>query len=259
MNRFFLSPEQCQSDSLTLAGGQAHHALHVLRLRLDDQVLVLDGAGHELLAAVRQLGRDTLTLEVLSRRARAPAPFQISLLQAFPKGRLLEDIIQKATELGVHRIVPLLTERAVPHLDLHHCEAKLDKWRQTALEAVKQCGQAWLPTVEAPVSFRDYLRRGERFDLSLIAALQPGTLHPRECFRQFRAEHHRSPRTIALWIGPEGDFTPAEVAGALALGASPITLGPLVLRVETAAIAGLAILNYETQDRQGDPAAGPGG
>jgi 16S rRNA (uracil1498-N3)-methyltransferase len=113
------------------------------------------------------------------------------------------------------------------------------------VEAIKQCGAAWLPRVEAPVTPKEFLARAEKFELPIIASLQPGAQHPRQYFQKFEAQHGRKPQSACLWIGPEGDFTAAEVAAITAAGALPITLGKLVLRVETAATYCLSVLNYE--------------
>src|SRR5690348_6778913 len=113
MHRFYLRPEQCQSQEWCLREGEAHHAIHVLRLRQGECVLVLDGAGHEYRCEVNLVGRDQVQLGVLNKRFVPRLPYQVTLLQALPKGKLIESIIQKATELGVARIVPLLSERVL--------------------------------------------------------------------------------------------------------------------------------------------------
>ncbi len=245
MHRFYLPPAESKSDSLLLTDREAHHAFQVLRLRRGEQAAVLDGAGGELLCEVLSCGRKEVQLKVLERKSIAPLPFQITLLQAVPKGKIIESIIQKATELGAARIVPLLTERVTTRLDETGAGHKSEKWQQVAIEAIKQCSAAWLPHVEAPVTPAEYLARNEKFDLSLIASLQPGSRHPRDYFERFRAQHQHAPVSICIWVGPEGDFTAAEIAAAQASGALPITLGKLVLRVETAATYCLSILNYE--------------
>jgi 16S rRNA (uracil1498-N3)-methyltransferase len=164
-----------------------------------------------------------------------------------PKGKIIESIIQKATELGVARIVPLLTDRVVMELDEKHAGRKAEKWQQVAIEAIKQCGAGWLPKVESPVTPKEFLARKEAFELPLIASLQPGAQHPRTYFQKFESQHGRNPQSACVWIGPEGDFTPAEVAAIVSAGALPMTLGRLVLRVETAATYCLSVLNYEIQ------------
>lgn len=246
MHRFYLTPAECKTGPLKLAGREAHHALHVLRVRRGDHVTVLDGAGRELSCAVEDFDRDKVRLTILEARSVPASPCQITLLQALPKGKIIESIIQKATELGVARIVPLLTERVVTELDEKNAERKAEKWQQVAIEAIKQCGTAWLPRVESPVTPAEFLARKEEFELPLVASLQPGSQHPKSYFREFESKHRRKPLSACIWIGPEGDFTPTEVAAIVSAGALPITLGKLVLRVETAATYCLSILNYET-------------
>jgi 16S rRNA (uracil1498-N3)-methyltransferase len=247
MHRFYLPPHEARGDSLLLTGREAHHALHVLRVRRGDKITVLDGIGGELLCQVLNCARDRVELAVDHREPAAPLSWQITLLQAVPKGKIIESLIQKATELGVARIVPLLSERVATRLDEDSASQKSEKWQGIAIEAIKQCGFAWLPKVEPPMAPADFLAREEKFDVSLIASLQPGSRHAREYFDAFRKRHGRSPKTICVWVGPEGDFTPAEVAAAESSGALPITLGQLVLRTETAATYCLSIVNYELQ------------
>lgn len=238
---------QCEVDILRLNEREVHHALHVLRVRDAERVVVLDGAGHELLCEARISGRDKLQLKVVQRNSIPQLPCQITLVQAIPKGKIIESIIQKATELGVHRIVPLLSDRVVSQLDDEGANSKVERWRTTAVEAVKQSGCPWLPRVDSPVTPREYLARNEKFELSLIGSLQSDARHPRECIQAVVNERKRLPKSVAIWIGPEGDFTPAELIAAKSAGALPITLGRLVLRTETAAIYTLSILNYELQ------------
>jgi len=245
MHRCYLPPEQCQSGSLLLTGREAHHALHVLRLGRGDRVVVLDGAGQECLCKVTEPRREEVRLELIEKRVHAAPLCGFTLLQAIPKGKILESIIQKATELGVIRIVPLLSERVVAHLGSDERIDKARKWQTVAIEAIKQCGSPWLPTVETPLSPGAFLARGEAFDLSLVGALRAGARHPREYFLSFEKLHHRRPASVSVWVGPEGDFASEELDAIESGGARPITLGPLVLRSETAAVYCLSILNYE--------------
>jgi 16S rRNA (uracil1498-N3)-methyltransferase len=162
----------------------------------------------------------------------------------------LESIIQKATELGVARVLPLLSERVATRLEGAAAGGKADKWRQSAIEAIKQCGQPWLPEVEKPLTLRALLARGLSFDLALVGSLQGDGRHPRAYFQEFEAQHRRRPQSVAAWIGPEGDFTGEELDLIRAGGARPIDLGPLVLRSDTAALCTLALINYELQAPQ---------
>ncbi|MGP8201479.1 MAG: RsmE family RNA methyltransferase [Limisphaerales bacterium] len=246
MHRFYLPPPQCQGPALTLAGAEAHHAVDVLRIAVGEAVVVLDGAGREFSCTVRAVERKAVTLEVVQTHF-SPAPScRVTLVQAVPKGKLLETIIQKATELGAFRIIPLLSERVATRLDNEAARQKAEKWRQVAVEAIKQCGQRWLPQVEIPVTLPDLLARGEKFDLSLVGSLQADARHPREFLHSLQTTKGQ-PASIRLWIGPEGDFTDSELSAIRDAGGRPISLGPLVLRSDTAALYALSIVSYELQ------------
>ena len=247
MHRFYLPPERCADATLRLDGREAHHALHVLRLERGELITVLDGIGNEFLCAVKNSSRDAVTLSVSLKNFTPPPPCSITLLQAVPKGKIIESIIQKAVELGARRIVPLLTEHVVTHLGEKDRADKRDKWQQVAIESIKQCGAAWLPKIEMPMTPAQFLTRKEKFDLSLVGSLQSDRRHPRERLGGFQAKHGRLPQSVGVWIGPEGDFTLDELKAIQTSGALPISLGRLVLRVETAAIYCLSILNYELQ------------
>ena len=249
MHRFYLPPDQCRDSEVLLSERDSKHAIKVLRLREQDRFSVLDGQGHELLCQVAQIDKNSVRGRVLSNNALAPLDYQLTLVQAVTKGKSMDLIIQKATELGCHTIVPVLSERSVVQCDSEETAAKQEKWQTLAIEAIKQCGQAWLPKVNAPVKLDAYLSTSQATEdsLSLIASLQPGAVHPRIHLDRFRAEKGTAPIKIIAWIGPEGDFTPAEVNAIRAQGAQAITLGPLILRSETAAIYTLSFLNYELQ------------
>jgi 16S rRNA (uracil1498-N3)-methyltransferase len=247
MHRFYLPPEQCSQPDLFLTGSEAHHARHVVRVERGEQVEVLDGVGHEFLCEVQEYDRDKVRLGLIEKRVPPPPLAQVTLLQAVPKGKGLEAIIQKATELGASRVVPLLTERVVAQLNEREAARKTAKWRQVATEAIKQCGSAWLPAIEPPITPGDFLARQEVFELPLIASLAEGSRSAREFFRAFEAEHGRMPQSVCVWVGPEGDFTPAETEAIQSTGVLPITLGRLVLRTETAAIYCLSVVSYELQ------------
>jgi len=247
LHRFYLPPAHCQGPELILADEEAHHALQVLRMIPGQRVAVLDGQGHEYHCEVRATDKHNVILRLLQRNSIPPLPYEVTLLQAVPKGKTMDSIIQKATELGAYRVVPLLSERITLRLEEETASTRTAKWRTTAIQALKQCGSAWLTRVETPITIRDCLGGNERFDLSLLASLQPDSRHPRERFQAFLAEHHRLPRSLGVWVGPEGDFTPAEMHAITANGALPISLGQLILRSETAAIYSLSVVNYELQ------------
>lgn len=245
MPRFYLPPAEFQKDEPALDAGESHHALHVLRLVPGDKVTLFDGLGHEAMARVAESQGGIVTARVVSRSATRPLPCEITLAQAVPKGKNMELIVQKAVELGAHRVVPLLSDRSVVQLDGGDLERKQSKWQAVALEACKQCGRNFLPVVEKPLTVKAFLEAGRRPELPLIASLQPGAAHIKKVLGAFASEHGRPPASVSILIGPEGDFTPAEAGAAVSAGFRAVTLGPIILRTETAAMYTLSVLAHE--------------
>lgn len=271
MHRFYLPPNDWSSATLT--GAEAHHARSVLRLAADDRAVVFDGHGREATVTIETSAPDGVRFRIVSETVSAPLRCRIVLAQAIPKGKNMDLIVQKAVEIGAAEIFPLLSARTVVQLDPESAAQKQAKWQQVAIEAAKQCGQNWLPQVHTALTPEDFFRaveagvspadpgaspaahpagpvtpHGERprraplqFDLRLIGSLQPGARHLKELL----AEQPARPGSVLMAIGPEGDFTPAEIALARTHGCAPLTLGPIILRVETAAIYCLSILSYE--------------
>jgi 16S rRNA (uracil1498-N3)-methyltransferase len=247
MRRFFVPPELCRDDVFELPEREARHAAQVLRLGAGDTLTVLNGAGSVLTCAVESASKKSVRVRVASRTERAPLPCTITLIQAIPKGPAFETIVQKATELGAARIVPLLSERVVAHVMPKDAPAKVEKWRQIAIESIKQCGSPFLPQIDLPMSLNSLLATKTEAEFSVVCSLEESQRTLREAVEAFVSTHQHHPKSCQIWIGPEGDFTPAEYAAIAASGATPISLGQLVLRADTAAIACLAIANYELQ------------
>ena len=157
----------------------------------------------------------------------------------------MDSIVRKATEIGVAMIVPLESERTQVHLDGDRSDRKIGKWQTAALEAAKQCGNPWLPEIGPVTPASAFIASAKGYDLKLIASLQPGAKGLKSVLEQFRAAQGRAPTNVLWLIGPEGDFTQAEMSLSRASGFEPITLGPLVLRCETAAVYALSVLSYE--------------
>lgn len=221
--------------------------MRVLRLSAGAQVVVLDGAGHEHVCVVEALTRHSVELAVVHRNDCPRPPYRLILIQAVTKGRSMDLIIQKATELGAYRLIPILAERSVPQLEGERVSARVERWVSVAVEAIKQCGSPWLPMVDPPRTLQAWLDRGERFDLALLASLQPDGVHPRDRLEALWRNRGPEVLEVAVWIGPEGDFTVSETGLIVAAGAFPVTLGPQVLRSETAALYALSCFAYEMQ------------
>ncbi|MEO6846577.1 MAG: 16S rRNA (uracil(1498)-N(3))-methyltransferase [Chthoniobacterales bacterium] len=244
-HRFYLPKKNWKDKVLTLDPEESHHCVNVLRLEPGARVAVFDGVGGEAHCVVKKADKKAVELEVL-QKIQTPAPrCAITLGQAIPKGKNMELIVQKAVELGAAHIVPLISERTVIDLDGKDAAKKREKWQQIAIEACKQCGQNWLPEVSAPQSLESFFKQGKSWELMLVASLQPEAKQLKSVLAEFQEQHGKRPASACIFIGPEGDFTPAEISRARSEGCHPITLGPIVLRTETAALYCLSVLSHE--------------
>ena len=209
--------------------------------------MVLNGQGERISCETASLTRRQVHLRVVRRESLAPRPWPVTLIQALPKAKTFDTIVQKATELGAARVIPLLSQRVISQIDAERGVSKLDHWRAIAVESIKQCGSPWLPTLEAPARLPELLARLAPASLSLVASLRPNARHPRRVITPILAK--TSPGPVHVWVGPEGDFTDEELELLETKGVQPISFGPLVLRADTAATYALSILNYEIDTR----------
>lgn len=239
--RCFVDPETWQEPLIRLGPDDAHHWMDVLRVRAGDRAVVSDGRGGEAVGEVAVISGGQVTVRVVERR-RQDSSAAVMLIQAIPKAQKMEWIIQKATELGVWSIQPVMTERGVVKLDDERAEHRTARWQRVAVEAAKQCRTAWIPKVEPVVRFKALMESGPKVDVMLMGVLESDTVPLKQCLSGLKV---RRPNTVALLIGPEGDFSPAEIQAARSAGAIPVSYGNRVLRVETAALYGLSVLAYE--------------
>jgi 16S rRNA (uracil1498-N3)-methyltransferase len=245
MHRFYVSPENWNPDALSLSGAEAHHVRDVLRMKRGDRAVLFNGRGREITAEIVDLSGDEVRLRRLQETETPPLRCRITLGQAIPKGKNMDLVVQKAVEIGAAEIAPLISERTIVDLGPKEAEQKRTKWQQIAIEAAKQCGQNWLPQVHAPRKLKDFFSNAGSFDLRLIGSLQPDAIHLKKILADYSDQHRDRPKNVLMLVGPEGDFTPAELALAKTNSCLPITLGPIILRVETAAIYCLSVLSYE--------------
>jgi len=245
MHRFYLAPNDWNPNVLGLRDGEAHHVRDVLRLEVGAKIVVFNGQGREITAEIVALARDEIRLRKLHEAETPPLRCRITLGQAIPKGKNMDLIVQKAVEIGAAEIAPILSDRTVVRLDEESAASKQSKWQTVAIEAAKQCGQNWLPRVQVPQTMAQFFQQPRRFDLQLIGSLQSDAIHLKKILAEYSAEHGDRPSSVLMLVGPEGDFTPAELSLARSHGCRQITLGPIVLRVETASIYCLSILSYE--------------
>lgn len=241
-HRFYAPPAQINTMHISLAGDEAHHLARVLRLPIGAQVFVFDGCGHEYACEISQVGKRHAELTITEQLTNAvESPLRLTLAVALLKGDKFDWVVQKATELGVTRIVPLLTEhsdiRHPPARDAARAETKLQRWQRIALEALKQCGRRQLVEFAEPVSWSKFCQVETMADL-LFFSERGG--------RRFAAYGHEQsgcpqPKELILAVGPEGGWSETEAGLAERAGWDFISLGPRILRAETAAITAVMI------------------
>ena len=242
MLRSFLPDANPAASSLELTGNEARHLVSVRRARLGETIEVLNGRGGVWTTTLSAAGRDTATLGIVSFRQFPAPPRPVSLAFSLLKGENSELIVEKATELGAAQIIPLFTAHGEVRLVPERAAAKAAKWRIQAIESCKQCGNPWLPEIADPQNFNAWVASLPNYHgWKACAALTDQTLPLSKALSQARADSLTANGAL-LAIGPEGDFSAAEYAALFQASFAPVSLGPLVLRAETAAIAGLALL-----------------
>ena len=246
--RAFCTPPTAEPVEITLSTDESHHLVVVNRAHVGDTVVAFDGRGTEWICELASDRKQAALLKVRFRQKAKPLLYEITLGQALPKGASMDAIVRKATEIGAVRIVPLESERTQVHLDGDRSDKKIDKWQTAALEAAKQCGNPFLPEVTPVQKAATFMESARGYDLKLIASLHPGAKSLKHVLAAFQSANQRTPKKVLWLVGPEGDFTPAEMSLAQTSGFEPITLGPLVLRCETAAVYALSVLSYELQN-----------
>ena len=245
-HRYWITPGDWGRDAVTLDPEESHHLVRVVRAPPGARIAVFDGAGHTGSGEIQHAARGRVTVRILERTEEPAPALPVTLFQALPKGQGFDEIVRKATELGVTEIVPLITDRVVLRLDPAKAETRRGRWQRIALEAAKQCDAAWVPHVAEVTDLQGVAARAGAFDLLLVGALQPDAPLLKDVLR---ARGLRHGLRVGLLIGPEGDLTPEELAAACRAGAVPVSFGRRILRVDTAAYFGLIALAYECLER----------
>src|SRR5688500_13434365 len=236
MARFFLPTRQIEDHRATITGVELNHLRRVLRLRPQDRVVVFDDAGCEHEGIIRSLSEDRGEIEIIrSYQVNSESPLKTTLALGLTKGEKMDWVVEKATELGVHTIVPFRSDYTIPKLNERKMAQRSERWQKIALSAAKQCGRVRIPEIMALTDFRDLLEPVWRDALRLL-------FWEKECQHGLfeLKETRTSIGEVVLMIGPEGGFSAPEAALALEHGFKPVRLGPRILRAETAAVAALS-------------------
>ena len=244
MHRFFIQHSQIQGSRLYVEGPDVNHIKNVLRMKRGDQVMVSDGEGMQYLCALESFTDGLVWFEIVDTwKENRELSSKICLFQGLPKSDKMELIIQKATELGVYEVVPVVTGRTVVRLDEKKAQKKTARWNAIAESAAKQSGRSRIPRVREAMTFSEALASAGELDVLLIPYEKAEGM---EATRQV-IEGIRPGQSVGIFIGPEGGFEEAEVEQAVALGAAPVTLGRRILRTETAGFVMLSMLLYHLE------------
>jgi 16S rRNA (uracil1498-N3)-methyltransferase len=242
MRRFTLTPERLAGGRVAFDAGESRHLTRVLRLRPGDTVVATDGAGRDYTVRLESLGEVTVGTVLAEGAGVGASPLAITLIQGVPKGDRMEAIVRAATELGVARVLPALCQRTIVRLETSRWRERARRWQRVAREAAKQSGRAVVPDVDLPRPLSEWLAEDEAADLALCPWEGGGA--PLGSVLE-AAAGSRSARVV---IGPEGGLAREEVDLASAHGLTIVSLGPRILRVETAGPAIVAILQSHFGD-----------
>jgi len=243
--RFYAPPDESDGSVINLSAEETHHLLRVLRLKPGQEAFVFDGQGREYRCRFLALRGDRAQLEILDLLADTiESPLRLTLAQALAKGEKFDLIVQKATELGVSRIVPLATEHADVKLYDKSVPEKLERWRRISLEAAKQSGRRRLVEIASPIALADFFNAA---DGAMLVFSEWGGVMIEDAIAG-------APdlTEITAFIGPEGGWERSELALMEERGCRAVTLGPRTLRTETAAIVAITLLQHALGDLSGN-------
>ena len=244
MYHFYVEPDAVSENTARITGSDVNHIKNVLRMHPGEEIMILDGSGMEYRCEIETISDEVLAKVLEAKKTEAELSVRLLLFQGLPKKDKMELIIQKAVELGVSEIIPVLTKRTVVKLeDKKKEQKKLERWQAIAEAAAKQSGRGIIPKVCEAVKFSEAVKQAEALEEALIPyELAEGMDEARERIRGLHGK-----KTIGIFIGPEGGFEEDEIALAVKSGIHPITLGKRILRTETAGLCILSVIMFELE------------
>lgn len=248
MRRIFVPPEALEGSEARLGSDAHRHLVRVLRLAVGAEVTAFDGRGRQRQAQLVEVGVETVTLALGAWLPESQQVEGVVLLQGIARGEKMDWLIQKACELGAARLLPVLTERVIARTAGERADRKTERWRLIAREAARQCGRADELRIEAPMALEAALRASSTDEARVRYVAWEGGAHTAPALARVLATGARDAgadrggTAAALLVGPEGGLTEAEVAAAVAAGFQEVSLGPRILRTETAAVVGLTLI-----------------
>ena len=246
MRRFFIEPAEIGNTYPKITGSDVRHIVRVLRHTRGDKVLLIDGSGFEYPAVIERISGDTVEFVVIGKNiADTTSHLEMVVAQAFLKEKKMVTIVRHLTELGISRWIPVISNRSVARPDPKRMSERTRRWESIAIESLKQCGLSKLPGIAPLTTFSELIGTREEFDGKIICWEEEST--------PLSGLYPEKPKKLLLVIGPEGGFAREEVEYAQASGFKSVSLGPRVLRAETAAIAACTLMQYLYGDMQKNP------
>lgn len=245
MPKFFVLPEKVCDNKIVIDTEDVSHITRVLRLGVGDVLDVCDSLGFDYEARITEIQDKTIILDIISKKkSDSESNISITLYQGLPKASKMDYIIQKNTELGINKIVPVIMDRCVVKLENQKAEEKkVIRWRKIAEEAAKQSGRGIIPEIAMPVTLAEAAEEMKKTDISFV----PYECEEDGCLRTV-LRNNESQQTVSFLIGPEGGFSASEISKLKSYGIKTVTLGKRILRTETAGMAVTAMVMYEIGD-----------
>jgi 16S rRNA (uracil1498-N3)-methyltransferase len=245
ITNFYTNPEKVGKDTLTVDGDEAKHILSVLRFGPGDEISVMDGRGTKYQAEIVKTSRNSLEAKILSRARMENEPHcRVSLAQAVCRQERMDFLIEKATEIGVSSIIPILTEKSIVRVSSPlQRKRKIERWRRIAIAAMKQSLRTVLPEIRDFTQFDDLLAKSNHYDLCLIASLNKSSKNLSECLQL-----KKGLKEVLLIVGPEAGFTDHELSRAEEAGVVSVSLGLRRLRAETAGVVFSSLVLHRLTD-----------
>jgi 16S rRNA (uracil1498-N3)-methyltransferase len=242
MNRFYHSKPININETIVMDDFAAYHALKVMRLKINDHLILFNGDGSDYTGQVIRIRKRQVEVSIKSKKKiKNESNLRVILLQALTSSEKMDLVIQKTTELGISEIQPIVCERSIVKIKNEKLEKKLSHWRQVSIAACEQCGRAKIPTIHKPENIIKYLEKIAESDKDTKIILSPDATQSIDNIPKIKQD-------IKVLIGPEGDFTNQELDLSIQKGFTAIKMGPRILRTETVPITILSILQYKYGD-----------
>ena len=249
MDRFFTpkSNINLEQNTCIIEGEDVKHISRVLRCKENDKLEVCDMDNNEYICEIREINKDNILLDIIEKvNIKRESSLKVKLYQGMPKGTKMELILQKLTEIGVDEIVLVQTKRSVTKIDNKKEDKKIERWERIIYEAAKQSKRGKIPTLRGVLSFKEALKDMENNDLNLCPYENERTISIKKCLKDVNAN------TIGVFVGPEGGFEEDEIEKIQDMDGKVVSLGPRILRTETASVVASSIVLYELSDLGGN-------